>query len=83
MMAGRLVLSGGPQSVFEDHTDFRSFFDGGTTDLGNLLWHANHGPMLWGHVERGHLGEYGNARVHLKGQDIAGCLPTFSVDEPF
>jgi len=61
-----LVLSGGPQSVFEDTTDFSLFFK--KTDLPilgicyglQIMAHA-----LGGRVERGVQGEYGHAQIHF------------------
>ena len=78
---GALVLSGGPQSVFEDHTDFSIFFRRPELPILGICYGMQiMAHALGGHVERGHLGEYGNARVHFeRGQDIAGLPSNFLV----
>ncbi len=76
-----LVLSGGPQSVFEDATDYRPFFaDESMPVLGVCYGMQIMGQHFGGKVEKGVQGEYGPAQ--LKGVDgfaIPGCPPELKV----
>lgn len=59
-----IILSGGPQSVFEDQTDFSHFFKNNIPILGicyGLQIMAHH---FGGIVERGTQGEYGLSIIH-------------------
>lgn len=61
-----LVLSGGPQSVFEDQTPFEKFLsDKKLPILGICYGMQILSHYLGGKVERGKQGEYGIAEVHL------------------
>ncbi|EQC50747.1 glutamine-hydrolyzing GMP synthase [Bacteriovorax sp. DB6_IX] len=60
-----LVLSGGPQSVFEDKNDYSFVFD--NTDLpilGVCYGMQLMGKYFGGVVEKGTIGEYGHAKIH-------------------
>ncbi len=67
-----LVLSGGPQSVFEDTTDYSPFFgDSKLPILGICYGMQVMGQFFGGKVEKGVQGEYGLAKLR--------CLPGFQV----
>lgn len=70
-----LVLSGGPQSVFEDATDYSPFFS--KTDLpilGICYGMQILGQYFNGVVEKGVQGEYGLAKIRtVPGFNIPGC----------
>jgi GMP synthase (glutamine-hydrolysing) len=71
-----LVLSGGPQSVFEDQTDYAPFFkDPNLPLLGICYGMQIMGQFFGGTVEKGIQGEYGMARVHLTGEERIAGLP--------
>ncbi len=74
-----IVLSGGPQSVFEDTTDYSPFFvDENIPVLGICYGMQILGQFFGGKVEKGLQGEYGLAKLHCaKGFKISG-LPTES-----
>lgn len=76
-----LVLSGGPQSVFSDDTDYSPIFD--LTDLpilGICYGMQLLGKYFAGEVERGIIGEYGHAKMTVTpGFKIADCPTTFNV----
>jgi GMP synthase (glutamine-hydrolysing) len=76
-----LVLSGGPQSVFEDKTDYSIFFmDSALPILGVCYGMQIMGQFFGGVVEKGVVGEYGPAKVHaLNGFSIEGCPATHDV----
>ncbi|MBI2520574.1 MAG: glutamine-hydrolyzing GMP synthase [Bdellovibrio sp.] len=76
-----LVLSGGPQSVFEDNTDFSLFFKRPELPILGICYGMQiMAHVLGGQVARGHLGEYGNARVTFeKDQVLNGFPSSFSV----
>ena len=62
------VLSGGPNSIFEDDTEYNKIFDTQLPLLGicyGMQIISNH---FGGTVERGIQGEYGLAKVHSEGQ---------------
>jgi GMP synthase (glutamine-hydrolysing) len=68
------VLSGGPQSVFEDETDYSLFFeDAQLPILGVCYGMQILGKHFGGVVEKGVVGEYGPAQVHGIGIEISGC----------
>lgn len=70
-----LVLSGGPQSVFEDTTDYSPFFaDEKLPILGICYGMQILGQYFGGKVEKGIQGEYGLAKLHcVPGFLIPGC----------
>lgn len=74
-----IVLSGGPQSVFEDKTDYSPFFaDESLPVLGICYGMQIMGQYFGGKVEKGVKGEYGLAKVHtIPGFQIPG-LPEIS-----
>jgi GMP synthase (glutamine-hydrolysing) len=70
-----LVLSGGPQSVFEDKTDYNPFFSiENLPILGVCYGMQILGQYFGGKVEKGVQGEYGLAKLHtVPGFDIPNC----------
>lgn len=70
-----LVLSGGPQSVFEDKTDYSPFLkDPDLPVLGICYGMQILGQFFGGKVEKGVQGEYGLAKLHtVPGFSIDGC----------
>jgi GMP synthase (glutamine-hydrolysing) len=70
-----LVLSGGPQSVFEDKTDYAPLFtDTKLPILGVCYGMQILGQFFGGKVEKGVQGEYGPASIHgVDGYQIPGC----------
>lgn len=61
-----IVLSGGPQSVFEDQTDYSPFFaDKNLPVLGVCYGMQILGQFFGGVVEKGVQGEYGLAKLHV------------------
>jgi GMP synthase (glutamine-hydrolysing) len=68
-----IILSGGPQSVFEDETDYSKIFDLKIPVLGICYGMQIIGQYFGGKVEKGHIGEYGHADV--------SCQEGFSIDE--
>lgn len=61
-----IVLSGGPQSVFEDKTDYSPFFaDKNLPVLGVCYGMQILGQFFGGVVEKGVQGEYGLAKLHV------------------
>lgn len=76
-----LVLSGGPQSVFEDSTNYAPLFaDANLPILGVCYGMQILGQFFEGKVEKGVLGEYGPAQVHgVDGFQIKGCPEKINV----
>lgn len=70
-----IVLSGGPQSVFEDQTDYAPFFaDPALPLLGICYGMQILGQHFGGKVEKGLQGEYGLASLKtVPGFSIPGC----------
>ncbi len=70
-----LVLSGGPQSVFEDKTDYKPFFSHETLPILGVCYGMQIlGQYFGGKVEKGVQGEYGLAKLHtVPGFDIPNC----------
>lgn len=70
-----LVLSGGPQSVFEDATDYTDLFsDEKLPILGICYGMQIMGQYFGGKVEKGMQGEYGLAKLRtVPGFQIPGC----------
>lgn len=63
-----LILSGGPQSVFEDDNDYSFFFeDPKLPILGVCYGMQIMGQHFGGKVEKGTIGEYGHSTIHLTG----------------
>ena len=61
-----LILSGGPQSIFEDEEDYSYFFqDQKLPILGICYGMQLIGKYFGGIVEKGKIGEYGHANIHL------------------
>jgi GMP synthase (glutamine-hydrolysing) len=76
-----LVLSGGPQSVFEDQTNYAYFFaDEKLPILGICYGMQIIGQFFGGKVEKGVQGEYGLASLRtVPGFLIPGCPPVSDV----
>lgn len=75
-----IVLSGGPQSVFEDREDYSFIFDLKLPLLGICYGMQLMGQYFGGKVEKGVIGEYGHTKVLLKpGHSISSCPPEISV----
>lgn len=75
-----LILSGGPQSVFEDDEDYSFIFTNKFPVLGICYGMQLIGKYFGGTVERGHIGEYGQADIILSEQlDIKNCPKTSEV----
>lgn len=70
-----LVLSGGPQSVFEDETDYGPFFKYAHLPILGICYGMQIlGQFFGGKVEKGLQGEYGLAKLHtVPGITISGC----------
>jgi GMP synthase (glutamine-hydrolysing) len=61
-----LVLSGGPQSVFEDDNDYSIFFEDKTLPVLGICYGMQlMGKFFGGVVEKGIIGEYGHADIHF------------------
>lgn len=74
------ILSGGPQSVFEDETDYSLIFDQNLPVLGICYGMQLISQYFEGVVERGEKGEYGHTIVHPeKGFNIAKIPSSFNV----
>ena len=76
-----LVLSGGPQSVFEDKNDYAFMFANSKLPILGICYGmqllASH---FGGVVEKGLIGEYGNADIHFTSLfKIPSCPTTMSV----
>ncbi|MGE3609824.1 MAG: glutamine-hydrolyzing GMP synthase [Bacteriovoracaceae bacterium] len=70
-----LVLSGGPQSVFEDQTDYSPFFQNDKLPILGICYGMQIlGQYFGGKVEKGIQGEYGLAQIRTaKGFLIPNC----------
>jgi len=70
-----LVLSGGPQSVFEDTTDYAPFLNHNDLPILGICYGMQIlGQFFGGQVERGVQGEYGLAVLHYSDDfKIPGC----------
>ena len=68
-----LVLSGGPQSVFDDKFDYKFIFEQEDLPvLGVCYGMQLMGQYFGGVVEKGTIGEYGHAKIHVtNGHTIA------------
>ena len=68
-----LILSGGPNSIFEDETNYSQIFDSNIPTLGICYGMQLIANYFDGVVERGLQGEYGHARVQaVNGHEIPG-----------
>ena len=76
-----LVLSGGPQSVFEDTFDYSTILKNEKLPVLGICYGMQLlGKYFGGVVEKGIIGEYGNADVHFTNQfKIAGTPDKMSV----
>lgn len=76
-----LVLSGGPQSVFDDYTDYTPFFEHTHLPILGVCYGMQIlGQYFGGTVEKGVQGEYGLARVKIvPGLKIANCPSAIDV----
>ncbi|MFZ4712352.1 MAG: glutamine-hydrolyzing GMP synthase [Bacteriovoracaceae bacterium] len=76
-----IILSGGPQSVFEDKTDYSSLFqDAALPILGVCYGMQLIGQFFQGKVEKGQVGEYGEATIHFENSfKLAGVPEKFKV----
>ncbi|EQC50336.1 GMP synthase (glutamine-hydrolyzing) [Bacteriovorax sp. BSW11_IV] len=70
-----LVLSGGPQSVFEDETDYSFILERKDLPILGICYGMQLlGKYFGGVVEKGTIGEYGHASIHFdNGFTIKGC----------
>ena len=74
-----IVLSGGPQSVFEDKTDYSPFFsDEKLPVLGICYGMQIMGQYFGGKVEKGVQGEYGLAKLKCVSNFLIPNFPTES-----
>ncbi len=74
-----IILSGGPQSIFEDDTNYKNVFDLKVPVLGICYGMQIIGQFLGGKVERGTIGEYGHATVKQKNHLIEKADKEFNV----
>lgn len=73
------VLSGGPNSIFEDETNYSPIFDSKLPVLGICYGMQLISNYFGGTVERGIQGEYGDAKVHTVGDyTIPGINSNFN-----
>lgn len=70
------ILSGGPQSVFEDDSDYSVIFDTKLPVLGICYGMQIISQYFGGVVERGHQGEYGHAKIHAENGFSFPLMPT-------
>ena len=74
------ILSGGPNSIFEDKTDYRKIFEMKKPILGICYGMQLISNYFGGEVERGIQGEYGHAQVSVtEKQNIKGIPDSFNV----
>ena len=69
------ILSGGPQSVFEDENNYSVIFDLGLPTLGICYGMQIIGQYFGGTVERGVSGEYGHAQVSKESEAFIPNIP--------
>ena len=76
-----LVLSGGPQSVFEDATDYAPFFNVNDLPILGICYGMQIlGQFFGGKVEKGVQGEYGLAKLRVvPGFSVPGLPPVSDV----
>lgn len=69
------ILSGGPQSVFEDDNDYSKIFDLNLPTLGICYGMQIIGQYFGGVVERGVSGEYGHATISKLDKSFLSAIP--------
>ena len=76
-----LVLSGGPQSVFEDTNDYEFIFSKSELPILGICYGMQLlGKYFGGVVEKGLIGEYGHADIHFtNGFSLPSCSSSISV----
>jgi len=76
-----LVLSGGPQSVFEDETDYSFILDQEELPIMGICYGMQLlGKSFGGTVERGTIGEYGHAEIQFEsGFSVPNCPAKINV----
>ncbi|ATH08614.1 GMP synthetase [Halobacteriovorax marinus] len=76
-----LVLSGGPQSVFEDENDYSFIFNHQDLPILGICYGMQIlGKFFEGNVERGTIGEYGHATIEFtKGHEFESCPDNINV----
>lgn len=73
------ILSGGPQSIFEDDTDYSPLFNCQLPTLGICYGMQLISHFFSGKVERGEQGEYGHSQVFLEsGFSFGGVSKSFN-----
>ena len=75
MMPKAIILSGGPQSVFEDDVDYSFIFDLKLPILGICYGMQIIGQFFGGVVEAGEIGEYGHALINTTNNFSIPKLP--------
>ncbi|MCT4640896.1 MAG: glutamine-hydrolyzing GMP synthase [Bacteriovoracaceae bacterium] len=73
-----IILSGGPQSVFEDTTDYKPIFDLEVPTLGVCYGMQIISQYFGGVVKRGTQGEYGKAKIHFQNNFNINQVPASS-----
>jgi GMP synthase (glutamine-hydrolysing) len=75
-----LILSGGPQSVFEDETDYSSFFKNENLPVLGICYGMQIlGKYFGGIVSKGIIGEYGKSLVSFTSNyQASGCPKSFN-----
>lgn len=74
-----LVLSGGPQSVFEDQTDYSPFFSNQNLPILGVCYGMQIlGQYFGGKVEKGLQGEYGLSEIHGENHFMIPGVPAKS-----
>ena len=76
---GAVILSGGPQTVVNDHMDYSFIFDLSAPTLGICYGMQIMGKFFGGEVEQGRLGEYGAGEVHFLSREIPEVPRQFMV----
>ena len=76
---GAVILSGGPQTVVNDHMDYSFIFDLSAPTLGICYGMQIMGKFFGGEVEQGKLGEYGAGEVHFLSREIPAVPRRFMV----
>jgi GMP synthase (glutamine-hydrolysing) len=76
-----IVLSGGPQSVFEDETDYSFILDREDMPILGICYGMQLlGKYFGGTVEKGTIGEYGHAEIQFEsGYSIPNCPSRINV----
>ncbi len=74
-----IVLSGGPQSIFNDNEDHSIFFSLNIPILGICYGMQLIAKFFGGEVLKSDIHEYGHSKVYLKSFNIKNCPSVFSV----